>query len=111
MSVQTQEARIILAIEAIRTSKKLSRRKAAKIYEVPYITLSDRINGVTSIHKRRPAAQNLTELEEQIIVNYILDRDSRGFSPRQANVEDMANWLRKSRRAKPVGKLWAHRFI
>jgi hypothetical protein len=81
MSVQTQEAQIILAIKAIRTSKKLSRQKAAKIYEVPYITLSDRINGVTLIYKRQLAAQNLTKLKEQIIVNYILDWDSRGFSP------------------------------
>ncbi len=91
MPVQTQEARIILAIKAIRTSKKLSRRKAAKIYKVPYTTLSDRINGATSLPERRPANTNLNKLEEQIIVNYILDRDSRGFSPRQANVEDMAN--------------------
>jgi transcriptional regulator with XRE-family HTH domain len=111
MLVQTQEARIILAIEAIRTSKKLSRRKAAKIYEVPESTLRDRINGRTTVPERRPAAQNLTELEEGVIVNHILDRDSRGFSPRQADVEDMANYLRKCRRAKPVGKLWAHRFI
>jgi len=111
MSVQTQEAQIILAIEAIQTSKKLSRRKAAKIYKVPETTLRDRMNGATSLPERRPANTNLNELEEQIIVNYILDRDSRGFSPRQADVEDMANWLRKTRRAKPVGKLWAHRFI
>jgi hypothetical protein len=32
MSVITQETKIILAIEAIRTSKKLNRRKAAKLY-------------------------------------------------------------------------------
>jgi hypothetical protein len=64
MSVQTQEVRIILAIEAIRISKKLSRRKAATIYEVPESTLRLRINGHTSIRNRRPAAQNLTELEE-----------------------------------------------
>jgi DNA-binding transcriptional regulator YiaG len=56
MSIQTQEARIILAIEAIRTSKKLSRRKAAKIYEVSYTTISDRRNGATLIHERRLAA-------------------------------------------------------
>ena len=111
MPVQSQEARIILAIEAIRTSKKLSRRKAAKIYKVPYATLSDRMNGAISLPERRPANTNLNKLEEQIIVNHILDRDSRGFSPRQADVEDMANWLRKTRRAKPVGKLWAHRFV
>jgi hypothetical protein len=32
MSVITQEAKIILVIEAIRTSKKLNHRKAAKLY-------------------------------------------------------------------------------
>jgi hypothetical protein len=96
MSIQTQEARIILAIEAIRTSKKLSRRKAAKIYKVPESTLRDRINGRTTLPERRPVVQNLTELEEQIIVNYILDRDSRGFSPRQANMEDIALFTKMS---------------
>ena len=64
MSVQTQEARIILAIEAIRTSKKLSRRKAATIYEVPESILRLRINGYTLIRDRRSVAQNLTKLEE-----------------------------------------------
>jgi len=73
MLVQTQEAWIILVIEAIRTSKKLSRRKATKIYEVPKSTLRDRINGRTTLLERRLVAQNLTKLEEQIIINYILD--------------------------------------
>ena len=81
MSVQTQEAQIILAIEAIQTSKKLSRRKAAKIYKVPETTLRDRMNGATSLPERWPVNTNLNKLEEQIIVNYILDQDSRGFSP------------------------------
>lgn len=35
MSVITKEVKIILAIEAIRTSRKLSRRAAAKLYKVP----------------------------------------------------------------------------
>ena len=48
MEIQTQEARIVLAIEAIRTSKQLSRRSATKIYKVLYATLSDRIAGRTS---------------------------------------------------------------
>jgi hypothetical protein len=45
MQIQTQEARIIMAIEAIQTSKKISRRKAAIIYDVPESTLYDQING------------------------------------------------------------------
>ena len=35
MEIQTQEAQIVLAIEAIRTSKGLSCQSAAKIYKVP----------------------------------------------------------------------------
>jgi hypothetical protein len=80
MSVQTQEVRIILAIEAIRISKKLSRQKAAEIYKVPESTLRNRMNSRTTLPERRPVNTNLNKLEEQIIINYILDRDSRGFS-------------------------------
>ncbi len=56
MSVQTQEARTILAIKAIRTSKKLSRQKAVKIYEVPKSIFRLRINGSAPLFKRRLAA-------------------------------------------------------
>ena len=81
MSVQTQEVQIILAIETIQTSKKLSHRKAVKIYKVLETTLHNRINSATSLPERWPVNTNLNKLEEQIIVNYILDQDSRGFSP------------------------------
>ena len=68
MSVITQEARIILAIEAIRISKKLSRRKAAKIYKVPESSLRLRMNGHLPLSKRRPANLNLLKLEEEVII-------------------------------------------
>ncbi len=55
MSVQTEEARMILAIEAIRTSKKLSGRKAITIYEVPESILCLRINGSIPLPEYRPA--------------------------------------------------------
>jgi hypothetical protein len=95
----TQEARIILAIEAIRTSKNISRRAAAKIYNIPESTLRLRMNGHTSLRERRPANNKLTELEDEVIVRYILDMDARGFPPRLAGVEDMANYILESRRA------------
>jgi helix-turn-helix, Psq domain len=89
MSVHTQEARIILAIEAIRTTKKITIRNAAKIYNVPRTTLAGRMSGRMEIRKRRPAVQRLTELEEEVISQYILDLDSRGFAPRLAGIEDI----------------------
>jgi len=111
MPVQTKEARIILAIEAIRTSKNLSRRAAAKIYNVPETTLRDRMNGHTSIANRRPAVQKLTELEENVIVQYVLDLDSRGFPPRIEDVREMADQILATRTKRRVGKLWPYRFV
>jgi Tc5 transposase DNA-binding domain/helix-turn-helix, Psq domain len=100
-----------LAIKAICTSKKLSRRSAAKIYNIPEATLRDRMNSRIDIRERRPVAHKLTELEEEVLLRYILDLDTRGFAPRLAGVEDMANYILESRGGKRVGKLWAHRFV
>jgi hypothetical protein len=48
MQVQTQETRIIIAIEALQTSKqKLSRRRAVLIYKVPENIFRDRITSRT----------------------------------------------------------------
>jgi hypothetical protein len=105
MPVHDQEARIIIAIEAIRTSKRLSRRKAAIIYNVPESTLRARINGRYSRADYRPKAYNLTKLEEEEIVRYILDSDTRGFAPRLASIEDIVNYILESRGEKRVGKL------
>jgi hypothetical protein len=68
MPIQTQEARIILAIEAIRSSKKINRSNTTKIYDILYSILTDRINSRTPIYKRRPGASKLTELEEEVII-------------------------------------------
>jgi hypothetical protein len=111
MEIQTQEARIILAIEAIRTSKKLSKRSAAKIYEVPEATLRHRIAGRTYRPEIKANCYKLNDLEEDTIIRYILDLDSRGFAPRIASVQDMANLLLKSRGALCVGKNWPYRFV
>jgi hypothetical protein len=91
MQIQTQEPRITLAIEAIRSSRKPSRRAAAKLYNVPETTLRARITGRPSRVETRPKVQLLTDLEKVVIVRHILDIDERGFAPRLAGVEKMAN--------------------
>ena len=53
--------------------------------------------GRTSRPETRPNCQKLTELEEEVIIQNILDLDSRGFAPRLAGVEDMANYILESR--------------
>jgi transcriptional regulator with XRE-family HTH domain len=98
MEIQTKEVRIILAIKAIRTSKKLSQHLVAKIYKVPLSTLSNRMAGRTYRPETKANGLKLTKLEEEVIVRNILNIDSRGFTPRLASVEDIANFILKSQR-------------
>ncbi|APA10190.1 hypothetical protein SS1G_07383 [Sclerotinia sclerotiorum 1980 UF-70] len=111
MEIHSKEARIVLAIEAIELNKRLTIRKAANYYSVPRSTLFDRIQGRSNIAESRPKSHNLTELEEKMLIQYIIDMDDRGFAPKLNSVEDMANYMLETRGAKKVGKLWAHRFV
>jgi hypothetical protein len=105
MEIQTQEARIILALEAIRLSKRINTLAAAKLYRVPRSTLLDRMAGRTPRNETRPNCLKLSNLEEDIIVRNILNPYSRGFATRLASVEDIANYILESRGAKRVSKL------
>ena len=111
MENQKQEASIMLAIEAIQSSRKITPWAAAEIYKVPESTLRDRIAGRTPRSETRPNCRKLNDIEEDTIIQNIISLDTRGFAPRLAGVEDMANLLLKSRGQNPVGKLWAHRFV
>ena len=53
----------------------------------------------------------MTKSEEDAIVRYILDLDERGFPPRIAGVEDMANLLLERRDGGRVRPNWTTRFI
>jgi hypothetical protein len=98
------ENRILLATNAIRSTPRLSIRRAAEIYNVPKSTIADRMKGQTAKADSYHGRSNLTKIEEEVIVQYVLDRDSRGFSPRISDVGDMANLLLRKRGARHVGK-------
>jgi hypothetical protein len=105
MPIQTQEARIILAIKAIRSSKKINRSNITKIYDILYFILTDRMNSRTLIYKYQPGASKLTELEEEVIIQNILDIDTRGFAPRLASIKDITNYILESRGGRYIRKL------
>jgi hypothetical protein len=104
IEIQTQETRIILAIKAIRSSKKLSKCRVVKIYKILYAILSYRITSRTYRPESKTNCYKLTDLEEDTIIRYILDLDSRGFALRLAGVKDIANLLLESRGVLHVGK-------
>ena len=61
------------------------------------------MNGIRAVQDTRSVRHRLTELEENVIITYIVDLDSRGFAPRILDVEDMANVILATRDASRVG--------
>ena len=106
-----QEGRIVLALSAYRQGQFRSLQRAAKAYNIPHSTLTTRYHGITYRLDSRNMRHNLTTTEEQTIVRYILDLDSRGFAPRLCEVADMADKLLGIRGGQLVGKNWANRFV
>ena len=111
MRQKNDEGQIVLALQALRNDPTLSLRAAAEIYSVHHTKLSRRQRGKQSRRDITANSRKLTDLEESVIVQYILDLDSKGFPPRLSGVEDMADRLLAERDAGRVGALWAHRFV
>ncbi|KAJ3454558.1 hypothetical protein MRS44_013158 [Fusarium solani] len=111
MSQSNTEAKTLLALQALQNDPKLSVRGAAGIYEVNEHRLRRRRKGIQSRRDWINPSRRLSDLEEQIIVQFILDLDSRGFPPRLRGVEEMANRLLADCDASPVGKRWASNFV
>ena len=68
-------------MEAIRSFKKTSQRFIAKIYKVLYATLTTRIAGQSYYPETKANCYKLKDIKEDIIIQYILDLNSRGFAP------------------------------
>jgi hypothetical protein len=79
-------------------------RRAAAAFNVTHQRLSDRLHGISSRAQTQPNCQKLTATEEQTIIQYILDLDSRGFAPRLCEVADIANKLLGVRGGELVSK-------
>lgn len=107
----SQEGRILLAIQAVKLGQFQTLKAAATSYDVPRITLYNRINGMTSRRDSIPNSRKLTPEEESALIQYIVDLDSSGFPPRPQSIQEMANLFLTDRGASPVGKNWTSNFI
>ena len=106
-----QEGRLLLSIRAIDLYQFDSVRRAAASFNVPKSTLYDRRAGRTARRDCEPNAKKLDKMEESALVQYILDLDSRGYSPNLKALRDFANILCAERGVAPVGKNWPTNFI
>jgi len=105
MPCTSNEARVLLALEALQNNKKLNLRAVAKIYNIDHIMLSRRRDGKPIRRDSLVNSKKLTQIEEEAIVRYILELATRSFLLRLYGVEDMANQLLHVRDAPPIGKL------
>ncbi|KAJ0137288.1 Uncharacterized protein HZ326_19724 [Fusarium oxysporum f. sp. albedinis] len=69
MSQSSNEARIILALQALQNDPKLSLRNAAAIYQVDRFALRRRQQGIQSRCNTIQSSRRLSDQEEQMIVN------------------------------------------
>ena len=108
------EGRIALAIHALNTGQFRSLRAAAQAFDVPRSTLQERSLGIRSRRETRPVACKLTQNEEEVLLQRILDLDEQGFPPQLAIVRDIANIILSSRSKQlplTVGKNWVTNFV
>ncbi|KFZ19758.1 hypothetical protein V501_00528 [Pseudogymnoascus sp. VKM F-4519 (FW-2642)] len=111
MPPKSDEKNVILALQAMQNNPSLSARAAGKIYSVNHEKLCCRKLGIPSRRDIPANSQKLTDLEELVIVQHILDLAIKGFPPRMSVVEDMANRLLATRDAPRVGSRWASNFV
>ena len=93
-----------MALEAIQNNKSLNVLAAAKLYNVPETTLRRRRASGRARRDIPANSRNLTDLEEQTIVQYMVGLYTCAFPPRLGSVEDIANQLLHVRNAPPIGK-------
>ena len=67
--------------------------------------ISYRMNGLLLYIEIRANCYMITELEEKVIIQYILDIDSKGFPFKFKNVKDIVNHIFESKDAKYIEKL------
>ena len=111
MSEPSKEARLQLAVQDYHQNPNQKLLPLTKSYRVTYSTLYRRVQGTLQLNEYRPVMHKLTEIEEKVILQRIIDLDARGFSPRLSGVEEMANLILQSRGGGRVGKNWTARYI
>src|SRR6478752_2441108 len=92
-----KEAHIIMALQAYQADPKLSLQQAAKIYNIHFQTLHYRSQGRQARDNYIPSSRKLSNQEEQVIIEYILNLDSQGFASRHRNIKEIANQLLANR--------------
>jgi hypothetical protein len=107
------EGRISLALQAYNSNQVSSLCAAASTYDVPLTTLCERRTGILP---RAIAPANLRKFilkEEQIILQQVLQRSTKGLPLQRITVEEIVNTMLRTKNPshpQKVGKNWVSNF-
>ncbi|KAF9477144.1 hypothetical protein BDN70DRAFT_774465, partial [Pholiota conissans] len=73
--------------------EKLSLRKAAKLFKVPRSTVTDRHNGLKTRRDAHEHQQNLTAVQEEILVEWAKSLGRRGVPLSPSALSDYASHI------------------
>jgi hypothetical protein len=87
--------------------------KAARLYNIPHQTLSDRIRGRVARIDSRANGHKLTPVEEEVLVQWIISMDERGYPLAIGGLRNAARLLLRERvgLSVTIGINWPSRFI
>jgi DDE superfamily endonuclease/Tc5 transposase DNA-binding domain len=102
------------AKDALDSHQFVSRRAAARHFDVDRDTLRRRKNGTLSRQQAHEKEQNLSSEEEQFLLAWIQAEDLAGASPTYARIRAMANIMYQHQVTPPrtlsIGKNWINKF-
>ena len=73
MPAQSKEARILMAIEALKSDPKLSVWRVARTYDAPGNTLCNKMNSTMFKAKTQLQNQLLTKLGDKVLLEHIVN--------------------------------------
>jgi hypothetical protein len=110
-----KEGRLLLAVNATKSSQIKSDRAAASLYDVSRTTLQARRAGRKTNAESHVKSRKLRPFERDALVAWCLDMDERGFPTQLIQVREMADALLAARNPgqpfQKTGKCWSKRFI
>jgi hypothetical protein len=107
----SDEAKVILALQALQTGQIKSVREAARVYNINRTILQQQRAGIQSQRNIKSPSMKHTILEEQALVNKVLNLNARGFPATYAQLRDIANLLLTTRDSREVGINWPATFV
>jgi DNA-binding Lrp family transcriptional regulator len=110
--MDAREVAIQCAIAELNSGVRISQRALAKKWGVPRSTLQERVKGRSRHAIAHSYQQRLTPEQEEFLVEWILDEDSRAQPPSHPRVREMATRiLRMNGDTRPLGQLWVPHFL